>query len=158
MSMREDIRTAINENLSQTIGEELRKRLDQADADATKVTELNRTIEYQTEEGMKKNDTIRAHERREGELAGRETVVTQREVEVAGRENAITKLELVAQYETEKRALTVDLFNTVFANRVMKETAFVSREKVITANDGQGYTTETREPVQQLEDKTTREE
>jgi len=33
MSMREDIRKAINENLSQTIGEELRNRLDQPDAE-----------------------------------------------------------------------------------------------------------------------------
>lgn len=49
MTMKNDIKKAISENLPQTVGEELRKRLDQADEDAEALKISEKTNEAQQE-------------------------------------------------------------------------------------------------------------
>ena len=141
MSMNDEVREAISKNLPQTVGEELRKRLDQADKDATAYKACKERKDELLEANRAMTKKIQNYEALEG-------AIKELEVNVITREKEITKLELTAQYEQEKRELTVSLFGTVFANRIVRESAQVQRPFSSTYNNGQlthqeGYAQET---------------
>jgi len=156
MTMSEDIRKAISENLSQTIGEELRKRLDQADIDAGLVGNLNDQIKIFKEARKETDAIIQRHESRDKALREREDGASKREGEVAEREKAITTLELTSKYETEKREMAVHFVDKLLANRTAREQIMSTRDAV-KRYDSQGFMREEVTPESNLDTKDTEE-
>jgi hypothetical protein len=149
--MLKDLNEAISKNLPAAVGSELKKRLEQAEANEK---ELKRYQEM--------------YPQREKELAAARTELDQfraseraakaREDAVTAREKEIQKLELTAQFEKEKTGLVLGMFNTVFRNRVVREEALVQRDNVTRQEYAGGGVNETKFPVQVEEKKTTEHE
>ena len=119
--MESDIKKAITENLPQAVGEELRKRLERADADQKEVARLKDMYDSSYKRCGELEREVKKLTAREGTVAERESIVEVREKE-------ITRLELTARFESEKRQMAVDLFNSVFRNRVTRENVLDMRD------------------------------
>lgn len=135
MNMENDIKKAITENLPQAVGEELRKRLEQADADRTEVARFKDMFDSSYKRCVELEREVK-------QLTAREQAVAERESVVAVREKEITKLELTARFEAEKRALAVDLFQSVFRNRVTRESVLDMRDNLTVSRYSNGESCE----------------
>ena len=146
--MTNDIKEAISKNLPAAVGTELKKRLEQAEADEKdlkRYKEMYPQREKELAEARTELDKRRSEDRA---MQGRENAVAVREKEVQ-------KLELTAQFEKEKTCLVLGMFHTVFQNRVVREKALVQRESVTSQSYAGGGGQESRCPVEVSESKET---
>ena len=122
-AMKKDIKEAIEKNLPQAVGEELRERLEKADEDASTLKDLRAAHERHTKQIREMEAEARGFHERKGAL-------DLFEEELIKREKDITTLELTARFETEKRELVHSMFNQVFSNRIVREDVLTTTEHV----------------------------
>lgn len=114
MSLELELQAIVTKNLPAEVVDALSKRLEQAGRDAGALVKLERRMQEQAQEiNSLETDLRKAQESLMGYAS--------RENDLVKRERAITTLELTAQFEKEKRELTVGLFSTVFQNRQVRE-------------------------------------
>lgn len=150
-SMEKEIQEAIAKNLPAAVGTELKKRLEQAEKDAANLKLYKEKYEALGPVLSKAQSDL-------ANLQAAETDLKKREKEVSVREASMQKLELRAQYEQEKTGLVLGMFETVFKNRIVRETALVQRESVSRQEYQGGGSNESRCPMQVEETKTTEHE
>lgn len=149
-NMKEEIQEAIAKNLPAAVGTELKKRLEQAERDAE-------NLKMYKEKYDALGPVLSRAQSDLANLQAAETDLKKREREVATREASMQRLELTAQFEREKVGLVLGMFETVFKNRIVRETALVQRESVSRQEYNGGYS-ESRSPMQVEETKTTEHE
>jgi hypothetical protein len=134
MNINDTILKAINDELPAAVGTELKKRLDQLD----KLEQENKTLRCDLET---RDAKLRAHNdllTRESAVSGREGATLARERAVSDREAKVSLLEQETKFARELAHVTERLFNTVFANNIIKTSVCGSRTE-ITSSPG-GYT------------------
>lgn len=146
-----DLNEAISKNLPAAVGTELKKRLEQAEADEKELKRYKEMYPQREREMVEARTELDKHRQAERDMRAREAAVALREKE-------IQKLELTSQFEKEKTDLVLGMFKAVFRNRIVREEALVQRESVQTTSYAGGGGQESRCPMSVEEKKTTEHE